>query len=164
MKQLTYLAIILFCLGFSSCGDDCQDAETTFQFTANSQLVRMDNTDLGLFQYEISEGDKFVFRLSHAGAQCNDTFDDEWGERIVFEVDQEASSFRFVDSELIEAQCYYSQWGAWVNSSPLLITSGSVEGTKLSESTWSINLSLNLSAQNALGSSLVEYEGTYVME
>ncbi len=164
MKQLSYLAALLFCLFFLGCGDDCHDPETTFQFTDNSQLIRIDDTDLGLFEYEVSEGDKLVFRINHAEAQCDDILDDEWGERIVFEIDQEATSFRFDDSELIEAQCYYNQWGAWVNSSPLLITSGSIDGTKLNESTWFINLSLNLSAQNALGSSMVEYEGTYEIQ
>ena len=164
--KLYHLVFTLVGLMSVGCSDDdgCQDAETDFQFAESSQLIRIDNTELGLFRYEISEGNKRVFKMDHAGAQCDDTFDDEWGERIVFEVDQTVSSFRLEGSDLIEAQCYYNQWGAWVNSNPLVITSGLIEGSKLDDNSWSINLSINLSAQNALGSNLVAYSGTYERE
>lgn len=99
----------------------------------------------GRLVYGTQNGQHTVFRYTKTAEQCDDVFDDEYGEVLSFEVslDSSETSFEFRDDELLDLKCYYYEFGAWVNSGTHYpIRKGLIKGRQTSEEEWYIQCSL----------------------
>ncbi len=92
--------------------------------------------------YEIVDGKHILFHYNHTGAQCDDRFDDEWGEILAFAVNKEVDYFEFNNEDILEVNCFYQQFGAWVGHNDYQIKDGIIKGRKISLNRWEIEVSV----------------------
>ena len=84
------------------------------------------------------DGNKLLFEYNHSGAQCDNIADDEWGEKLIFQVENNITLFEFIDEEILLTNCFYQQYGAWVSHNQYHVKNGTIKGEKLSKNKWKI--------------------------
>ena len=90
--------------------------------------------------YDITDGNMLLFAYNHVGAQCDDVYDDEWGEKLFFVMDPNIEEFELLDSAILTSHCYYQEYGAWVTSDMYPISQGSIRGKKISGTQWELSV------------------------
>jgi hypothetical protein len=142
-------------------GLDCYEESKIGTFERNKMILTGITPDTNIEYFEIVTGNKIVFTLNHSGFQCDQVYDDEWGEQVVFQVDGNLNNFVMKDNELERNMCFYGQFGAWVNHKKSIINAGLVEGEKIDEDEWSVNLNIKLSEPNKMGNQELEFHGIF---
>lgn len=145
MKKLISLSLLL--IAFSSCDkdddkndskNDCQPETVITKWTAEKQVILEFDTEFKRNNYTIKDGNNLVFEYIHTRAQCDYIADDEWGETLIFQVEDQNSNFEFTNDEILVTNCFYQQQGAWVNHKQYQIKSGAIKGEKISGNQWKI--------------------------
>jgi hypothetical protein len=142
MKRLIFLSLLIL-TSFSSCTsdkseNDCYPEAVISNWTNEKEILVDFDTEFERNNYSVVNGNKLVFEYNHTGAQCDHIIDDEWGERLIFQVENNNADFEFVDDEILLTNCFYQQYGAWVNHNQYQIKNGTVKGEKISENEWKI--------------------------
>ncbi|WP_299706912.1 hypothetical protein [uncultured Pontibacter sp.] len=133
---LLFLGITLM---LTSCDkDDCNLARNSGSFEENKAIGVRYNEDAQQDYYHVEAGENLVFRYSHTAAECDNAMDDEWGYTLTFEVDKDATTFRFEGAELLAAKGFYQEWGAWVSSNTYPLEGGLIEGSKMADGKWRV--------------------------
>ncbi len=162
MKTSKFFYIVFIVL--ISCnkkGLDCYEESRIGTFENNKMILAGITPDTNIEYFDIVEGNSIVFTLNHSGFQCDQVYDDEWGEQVVFHVAGNLSNFTIQDSELEKAMCFYSQFGAWVNHKKSRINAGQVEGERIDEGEWSVTLSIELPEPNNMGNRELAFQGIF---
>ena len=115
--------MIITCL--SSCDsdeneNDCQPEMVMSNLNTEKEIKEEYDTEFERNNYSIVDGNKLLFEYNHSGAQCDLIMDDEWGEKLIFQVENNNFEFEFVDDEILLTNCFYQEYGAWVNHSFLV--------------------------------------------
>lgn len=146
MKKLTIILLFLTSILLTSCDnkedENVCDPETTISnWVTNKKIVVEFDTTYQRNNYTIVDGNKLLFDYNHSGAQCDYISDDEWGERLVFQIDTN-TNFEFKDDEILSTNCFYQQYGAWVNHNQYQIKNGIIKGEKISANKWQITVNI----------------------
>ena len=145
MNTKSLLALLLL-IGLIACNkeeDDGCDPEKSYHYWYSDQDIEAElDTIYPENWYIITPGDKRLFEYHYQSAQCDDIYDDEWGEILRFVVDPSVTHFEYVDEEILEAKCYYNQYGAWVGASAFPVTSGSIEGERMWNGDWMLTVDI----------------------
>jgi len=145
------LILLIFVLGFASCNKDdlnCHPKSIDATWTLEKSILIEYFEDLDRNIYSIVDGENIVFEYLHSGAQCDDIYDDEWGERLAFEIPSEKEEFEYVDEEILEIIAFYNQFGAWVSSIQHPINEGLIKGEKISSKKWEVSVSITTPPTN----------------
>jgi len=143
MKHL-YLFVLLITAVLGGCSEgryDCTPESITGHITEGKQIIVEYDTTYKRNNYFIKDGNNSVFEYKHAGAQCDNTADDELLKILAFEVDKNATQFRFEGNEITTSNGFYQQSGTWTSGN-YEIKSGQIEGKKISESKWQVTVSV----------------------
>lgn len=144
MKTLVILSILILSC-FSSCSsddekNDCQPETVIAKTTAEKEIIVKFNTEFERNDYTVEDGNNLVFEYNYTRAQCDYIADDEWGETLIFQVEDQNNNFDFTNDEILATNCFYQQQGAWVNHNQYQIKRGVIKGEKISENQWKITV------------------------
>ena len=124
---------------FAACDKDgCHPAQNSGSFEENKSIVIHYNEGAQEDSHHVETGENLVFRYSHTAAQCDDVMDDEWGYALTFEVDKDATQFRFEGTELNVSKGFYKEFGAWVGGNTYPLEGGLIEGSKIADGKWRV--------------------------
>lgn len=147
MKKVLFLSIIL--AFFWSCSDDnslpngTTPERTTLSFSSNVAIVILPQTETSLFFANVERGDNIVFEYFFVAEQEDLIADDEYAERIIFEITPSATSFSFTDEELSTPQSFFNRFCFCASLGSVPITSGTISGTKINDTEWDINIDVS---------------------
>ena len=113
--------------------DNCSPDTVRTSIEADKMIVLGFDSTSQRTTLAIEDGDKLFFKYDFEVEQCDNIFDDEWGEKLYFEIPVGTDDFEYFDDELANITCYHLEYGAWVNSLPEAVTEGSIKGTKKSD-------------------------------
>lgn len=112
--------------------------------------------------YSIVNGSDEVFIYRHIYENLSNVIDDEYEERILFQVEPDLKSFSIKsENEFSNANCIF---GACGNSYPSVLfrtISGSIEGDKVSDMEWQVVADLTIEKFNG-GTSKVEFNEVFI--
>lgn len=133
------LLFVIICLSIISCSDDnCTPETYSSTWTSDKTIVITYDSVSQQNRYNVENGNNLVFEYNHSGAECIDIDDDEWGEKLIFEIPIGVNNFEYTDAEIINANCFYQEYGAWVSPLHREITEGILKGEKLTDNIWQI--------------------------
>lgn len=138
MKKLLplFLGITLALTGCEK--DDCNPAWNSGSLEENKTIAAHYNEEAQQEYHYVEDGQNIVFRYSHTAAECDNIMDDEWGYTLTFEVDKDATQFRFENAELPVAKGFYREFGAWVGNNTYPLESGIMEGSRMADGKWRV--------------------------
>ena len=133
--------VIFILLLFYSCkkgsSPDCITDTYSYDFYA-AKKIDTTTTNTGL-SFQVNPGNDLVFSYIHNGPECKSMADEEYTDRLVFEVPAGSSSFFFENTQLADAMCLFIKYG-FLTTPALLIDSGYIKGIKLSDTKWDIEI------------------------
>lgn len=100
------------------------------QLYTNSKIMGNADSSGQSYHYTIVAGDKIVFDRYHRRADQESVADDEYEEKIAFEVDANVSEFSFKDATLKNANPVFAYMCYCVNREGLENILGSIQGKK----------------------------------
>jgi hypothetical protein len=132
-------------------GDGCHDDKIETKLMVDKRIIdslesSVPSTDREYFR--VASGSNIVAVFNFTAGQCDNTFDDEYGYFYAIEIDRESISFSFEGDELINANHYFYEWGAWIPANVTIPISGSVSGIKRSENRWDISADIKASSRD----------------
>ena len=95
-----------------------------------SSKIDTTTTDMRLF-FQIKPGNDLVFSYTHEGPACKSIADEEYSDKLVFQVPATSNSFLYENSQLTDAMCLFIKIAFWTNGA-YKVSSGFVKGTKIS--------------------------------
>ena len=111
----------------------------TFSTISLGELRVSTNPELS---FDIDAGDNLIFEFQDIHGLGNEIIDDEFMQKIVFEIDAELDFFEFRNEELRDIKCIHEFSGAWHRHTIRQIEEGSIRGTKISPQEWNVSASL----------------------
>lgn len=136
-----FLVSLLSILFLVSCNSDDSDEEF-YTFQKNSQIVLSEFGDDTYFA-NVESGEHLVFMYRFVADEDPDIADDEYSERIIFEIDNALTSFNYSDEELLQTKMYFNQFCFCPNIGSIQIVDGTAEGLKLNNGKWRISLDVS---------------------
>jgi hypothetical protein len=143
MKKEILILTIVSLMIFRCNKNNCNPEITIPTWYEGKEIVVTYDSIYQRNEYNIEDGVNILFEYNHAGQQCDDVYDDEWGEILTFEIDKKIIDFEFVDSNIITTKCFYQEYGAWVRHNRYQIKDGIIKGKKISEDKWEITVSVS---------------------
>ena len=114
---------------------NCRDGKCTYTFEENKRVRILPPVD----RVQIADGDSLVFTYLFQQDENPRIFDDEYDERIYFQIDPSLDSFSFSNAELSGAKMAV-QPDCECFLEIVAITNGTLTGTKLSKDRWEITM------------------------
>lgn len=144
MRNSIILSLTSIALSLAGCKQtgvnptNCREGKCTYTILANQQIT-IDTSDSLWQNVDIMTGDQLVFEYEYVQRDNDRIADDEYTERIYFEIDPEIDSFSFRDAELAEVNLVMQPICFCI---PTLGTpiSGTLTGEKLSETAWKVEM------------------------
>jgi len=164
MKHLIYWLLLPFLALFTiQCdkppidfeGENCIDGmpdfapintnnnEYDFSFFEDSQLSVQESDRID--GVEIVSGDRLVFQYEYVKDDKPNIADDEYTERILFEIPTELDSFILSGEDLKSSDAVFGAFCFCLDRGYFWINEGCIKGEKVNENTW--NIAINVSAQ-----------------
>ena len=145
MRKL-FLIGLLILTGLSSCNknddENCHPETVDANWTLGKEIIIDYNTEYQRNDYSIINGENILFAYNHSGAQCDNIYDDEWGECLTFIINKETTNFELTNEDIMGIKCFYQEYGAWVRHNQYQIKDGIIKGKKISEKEWEIIVSV----------------------
>jgi len=149
-------AIVMLSIFLCSCNSDddsITDEVIQHTYSTNSKIVTQDVNDITFA--DIEEGDNLVFKYRFTASQDNDIADDEYGERIIFEIDVNATEFSYSDDELESILTFFNQYCFCPNIGSIQILNGNISGTKIDSQNWNIDIDVTFEMGNSMESKTI---------
>ncbi len=132
---------------FSSCKsdeneNDCYPEMIISNWVSEKEIIVEFDTQFKRNNYNIINGNKILFKYNLNGAQCDNIIDDEWGENLIFQIENNNTDFEFIDNEILSTNCFYQQYGAWVAHNKYEVKNGIIKGEKISKTEWEITVNI----------------------
>jgi hypothetical protein len=133
------------CFLFFSCKknvpSDCTPDQYSYEFYPSSKIDTT-TTDMRLF-FQIKPGNDLVFSYTHEGPACKSIADEEYSDKLVFQVPATSNSFLYENSQLTDAMCLFIKIAFWTNGA-YRVNSGFVKGTKISSAKWDVEINVDV--------------------
>lgn len=145
MKNL-YFSLI-FLLSIISCSsDDGNFDQTSYIFFTDSKisLTTVDSNSFANIEY----GSNLVFMFEFIKADSPEIQDDEYAERLIFEIDHTLNQFTYNAEEVLVAKAYFNQSCFCPSTGSIPITTGTIEGSRLDSDDWMININIHFTINN----------------
>lgn len=144
-----FLFSVILCILLFECDSNDDANQEFFTFKTNSQIVL---TEIIEDQYlaNIDVGDNLVFIYEFVEDDEPDISDDEYTERIIFEIDPELSSFNITDVSLAQLNMYFNRFCFCPNIASIQVLSGTAKGSKINSEKWKITLDITFEIDNNL--------------
>jgi len=143
MNKLIFTALLsLMVLVSCNKNNDCDPETITSKWIPGKEISVDYNMEFERNDYSVVDGDRRLFEYHHSGAQCDNVYDDEWGEKLSFIIDAETADFEFTDQDIMQTHCFYQEYGAWVRHNQYEINEGIIKGEKISKNEWRIEVSV----------------------
>lgn len=140
MKKIILLGVLLL-TGMLACNKNDSEAESmNGKWTLGKKITVEYNNEYTRNDYTIDNGQKRLFEYNHSGEQSNNVYDDEWSEELKFTIDENVADFELTDEEILEINCFYQEFGAWVRHNQYQIKDGKITGKKISTTEWKITV------------------------
>ncbi|HEY5969013.1 MAG TPA: hypothetical protein VIU35_13635 [Chitinophagaceae bacterium] len=143
MRRIFYTLFI--CSLFFSCKKDtpgdCTPDQYSYEFYPSSKIDTT-TTDMRLF-FQIKPGNDLVFSYTHEGPACKSIADEEYSDKLVFQVPASSNSFLYENSQLADAMCLFIKIAFWTNGA-YKVNSGFVKGTKKSATKWDVEINVDV--------------------
>lgn len=132
MKIKVSLFFAIVAISLSSCfkDDNCDPDFYLTHILKDKTIESYFDTILQTQSFRVVAGENLVFSFDHIGPQCDNVFDDEWGEILNFEIEPGIESFDLIDEQLLQANASYRETGAWVNHQSYPVKDGFIKGKK----------------------------------
>jgi len=91
----------------------------------------------------IVNGQNLVFKFELNKTDNPDIQDDEYSERLIFEIDPSLTEFTYNAEDILQANAYFNQYCFCADTSSIPINSGTIQGTKISRDDWLIDLNIS---------------------
>ncbi len=170
MKKLLFI-IALFNLSFLSAQVKSNLKEKifpeikTFKVLKNS-AIKLNQADNIYFDYNIIKGNKLVFDYYYKAKDRESVADDEYNERIVFEMySKSAASFVLTGDSILAAKAYYTRSCFCLDRGNYKINGGSILGKKINANTWKVDMDLVITPVPEFGGEpfSVKVSGTFII-
>ena len=122
-------------------GCDNDTDEEFYTFKTNSQVV-LTEIDEDYYLANVESGDNLVFIYKFVKDDDPDIADDEYVERIIFEINKDLTSFSFTSEDINESNMYFNQFCFCPSIESIHIVNGTLEGEKINNSKWLIALNV----------------------
>jgi hypothetical protein len=134
----------------------------TFKVIKGSS-IKLNQADNIYFDYDIKKGNKLVFDYNFKAKDRESVADDEFRERIVFELDSKSKSFVLSGDTLLDAKAYFTRSCFCLDRGNYKINGGSIKGKLIKANTWKVNLDLIITPSQERGGEpfAVKVSGTY---
>jgi hypothetical protein len=134
----------------------------TFKVIKGSS-IKLNQADNIYFDYDIKNGNKLVFDYNFKAKDRESVADDEFRERIVFELDSKSKSFVLSGDTLLDAKAYFTRSCFCLDRGNYKINGGSIKGKLIKANTWKVNLDLIITPSQERGGEpfAVKVSGTY---
>jgi hypothetical protein len=113
----------------------------TFKVKKGSS-IKLTQADNIYFDYAITKGNKLVFDYNFKAKDREMVADDEYRERIVFELESKTKSFVLTGDSLLAAKAYYTRSCFCLNRGNFKINGGSIKGKLIKANNWKVDLDL----------------------
>jgi hypothetical protein len=125
--------------------------------------IKLNQADNIYFDYFIIKGNKLVFDYNYKAKDRESVADDEYKERIVFELDNNSKSFILTGDSLLGAKAYYTRSCFCLDRGNYKINGGSIKGKLIKPNTWKVDLDLIITPSVERGGEpfTVKVSGTY---
>lgn len=120
-------------------------SEYSLTFQENSAIEIKNNQNFN--EVSIIEGNKLVFEFKYVKDDEPFIADDELTETILFEIDDNSDSFELIDNDLEDASVVFGRFCFCVDAGYHLISNGCINGQKLADDKWQINMSIVYKAE-----------------
>lgn len=150
MKQFL-LTIVTLSLCLCSCKSDDDNVTgdiTQYTYATLSKIVTEDIDDITFANIE--DGNNLVFNYRFSASQNDLISDDEYGERIIFEIDANATAFNYSDDEPASILSYFNQYCFCANIGSIQIIDGQISGQKINGQNWDISIYVTFSINDAV--------------
>ncbi|MCA6075303.1 hypothetical protein [Fulvivirga sedimenti] len=146
--KIRYILFSLILL-FFGCNEEendpfCPNGKCSMEVLPNSSIKITAITFHGLF-IDIIEGEKLVFKRTYTYDDSREIIDDELTEILVFEVPEEAESFKFTDQELSDATVLFGRFCYCADPGYYPVLAGTLSGVMNSQGIWKITANLRVS-------------------
>jgi hypothetical protein len=134
----------------------------TFKINKGSS-IKLNQADNIYFDYDVIKGNKMVFDYNFKAKDRESVADDEYRERIVFQIDSKTKSFVLTGDSLIAAKAYYTRSCFCLDRGNYKINGGSIKGKLINANTWKVDLDLIItpSAERGVEPLTVKVSGTF---
>lgn len=113
----------------------------TFKVIKGSS-IKLNQADKIYFDYNIIKGKKLVFDYNFKAKDRESVADDEYRERIVFELDSKTKSFVLTGDSLLAANAFYSRSCFCLDRGNYKINGGCINGKLIKANAWKVDMDL----------------------
>ena len=136
---MTLFVITLGCSDDNSILGSSTPESTLLEFSENVSINASSQANDLVFA-NVEAGDRIVFEYFFVAEQEDLIAYDEYGERIIFEIDPNLKSFSFIDEELTEIRPFFNRFCFCQTIGSLDISSGTISGSQINESEWDLSI------------------------
>lgn len=138
-----FIVSLLILLVVSSCSsDDVERYDISTYFFATQSKITLTTQDTNTFA-NIEYGENLVFKYTFIKADNPDIQDDEYSERLIFEIDPLVDNFTYNADDIMQANAYFNQYCFCADTHSIPINSGTIQGTRLGPDDWLININIS---------------------
>ncbi len=160
-----FLQLLIIIALFTSCSneetDDCDVENYQYNWSTEKSIAKDYNTEIERFDFTVTVGTNNVFEYNHSGAQCDYILDDEWGELLSFEINKDLTIFEYKDDEILQTNCFYQEYGAWVSHIQSAISKGVIKGEKSGNNTWKISGTITVLSEFYTAPKEIKFTGIF---
>jgi hypothetical protein len=141
MRTLSFFLLLLCSIACSK-NKRCDSNIYNYTFSNNAKVDTIFNSNSQRLRAEKGSGNKLVFIYNHTYTSCPGIADADFSRTLLFEADPAANSFNYTVNDFQTAMVYSYADCFCAGSGATLPQSGTITGTKISNSRWKIDADL----------------------
>lgn len=138
-----------------------ENEDYQFTFRQNSKIVLTQYSESespdyyeNLYKVEIVQGQNIVFEYNYTFEDDPQIADDEYDERIVFEIDASIDDFIISGNDLKKSNALFGFYCYCYPAGAIYITDGCIKGKRISETEWEIDINITAQIEDNLYSKM----------
>lgn len=136
------LSLLILVVLFSCSSDDVERYDISSYYFATKSKIIVTTEDTNTFA-NIDFGENLVFKFEFIKADDPNIQDDEYSERLIFEIDPSANDFTYNAEDIIQAKTYFNQYCFCGDIGSIPIVVGTIQGTRLGHDDWLVNINIS---------------------
>jgi hypothetical protein len=146
--KFTFFILLTFLTSFVSKSQNADSLLNAFTpekkqavITPN-KLIQLNTKDTINPDFEIVDGNKWLFQYIFKSKEYKQIADDEYTEKITFNILPKKNSFNITSKDFDKINLIYSQSCFCMDAGNYLISSGNISGKKIKNKTWLIKIKI----------------------